>query len=92
MSVGRVFAVYTLLRLLLFAACFGVLLVLGVPVLVALAGGLLLSSLLSLVALRRQRDVFVVALQEQRDRRAGEKARLRSLLDEDPTPADPEPR
>lgn len=82
---GRAFAVYTALRVVLFAVCCGVLLVLGAPRLVGVAVALLVSSLLSLIFLRRQRDVFVLALQRRREDRANEQARLRGLLDDGPS-------
>lgn len=79
---ARTFLLYTGLRLLAFVGCYGVLLVLGVPGLLAIAGALLLSSIVSLLLLRRQRDAFAVALQERRDQRAGEQVRLRALLED----------
>ena len=83
-DVTRAFAVYTLLRVVAFAGCYGLLVVLGVPGLLAIAGALLLSSVLSLVLLRRQRDAFVDALAVRRSSRDDEKARLRGLLDDGP--------
>jgi hypothetical protein len=82
--VVRAFALYTGLRLVAFAGCYGVLLVLGVPGILAIAGALLLSSVLSLVLLRRQRDAFVDQLAQRRAARADEQARLRGLLDDPP--------
>lgn len=83
---GRVFAVYTGLRVLALVACYGVLLVLGVRGLLALAGAVLLSGLLSLLLLRGQRDAVTDALEARRVRREAERAQLRSMLDDGPAP------
>ncbi len=81
---ARTFAVYTGLRVLLFVGSYGVLLVLGLPGLPALAFAFLLSGVLSLLLLRRPRDRFVVALEQRRAAKVEEQERLRGLLDERP--------
>ena len=67
-SLGRAVAVYTGLRLALFAGLAAVLVLAGVPVFLALAGGLLASMVGSVVVLRRQRDDLAAALLARRDR------------------------
>lgn len=81
-ALGKSFMVYTGLRLLLFVVVCLLLTVLDVRGLVAIAIALLVSSIASLFLLKRQRDEFAAALLERNERRAQEKARLRSMLDE----------
>lgn len=89
-SPGRAFAVYSLLRLALLAVSFVVLRLLvggeGNELLV-IGGAVLLSALLSLVLLRRQRDTFTAASIARADERRAQKAARRSRLDE---PTDPQ--
>ncbi len=81
---GRSFALYTALRVLAFVGSYGLLLVAGLRGLLAIAGALLLSSVASLLLLRRQREAVTAALEARRAARAGEQARLRGMLDDDP--------
>ena len=81
----RPFARYTALRLLAFVASYGLLLLVGLRGLVAIAAALLISSLLSLSLLRRQRDEVAAALATRRGDRDAEQARLRSMLDDGPS-------
>lgn len=81
---GRLLAVYTLLRALLFVGCYGLLVVLGMRGLLAVAVALLVSSVLSLYVLRRQRDAVATAFEARRQQREGERAQRRSLLDDEP--------
>lgn len=83
-SPGRAFALYSALRLLLLLVSFVVLrLVLGPdnPLLVV-GGAVLLSALLSLVLLRRQRDAFTAASMARADRRRTDRAARQARLDE----------
>lgn len=87
-SPGRAFVVYTGLRLLVLLVSFVVLrLVLGPdnPLLVV-GGAVLLSALLSLVLLRRQRDTFTSASIAKADRRRAERAARQARLDEGRSP------
>lgn len=72
---GRAFAVYSALRLGLLLICFAVLrLVLGDGnELLVLGGAVLLSALLSVVLLRRQRDAFTQASLATADRRKAQR-------------------
>lgn len=87
-SPGRAFAVYSLLRLGLLAVAFVVLrLILGPGNdLLVIGGAVLLSALLSLVLLRRQRDAFAAAsmarADERRAAREGRRARLADDADD----------
>ena len=85
---GWAFARYTALRLLMLLVCFVVLrLVLGPdnPLLVV-GGAVLLSALLSLVLLRRQRDAFTSASMARADRRRADKATRQARLDKGRSP------
>ena len=87
-SPGRALAVYSLLRLALLAVCFVVLrLVLGdgQPLLV-IGGAVLMSALLSLVLLKRQRDAFAEASVARADQRRADKSARRSRLDAPDSP------
>jgi LPXTG-motif cell wall-anchored protein len=80
---GRAFAVYSLLRLALLAACVVVLrLVLGdgANELLVIGGAVLLSALLSLVLLRRQREAFTAASVAAADRRRALREARRARL------------
>ena len=82
-SPGRALAVYSLLRLALLGVCFVVLrLVLGdgQPLLV-IGGAVLMSALLSLVLLKRQRDAFAEAAGSRAEHRRADRAARRSRLD-----------
>ncbi len=81
---GRALALYTALRLLAFAVVFVLLSAVGLGGLVGVLLALLLSSLVSLVLLRRQRDAVTLGLEQRRLSRGQEKARLRGMLDDDP--------
>ena len=81
---GRAFAVYSALRLALLLVCFVLLrLIVGDdnPLLVV-GGAVLLSALLSLVLLRKQRDAFTSASVARADQRRAERAARRARLDE----------
>ncbi len=84
---GRAFAVYNLGRLLLFAAAtvllYGLLRVNGLELLLL---SLVLSAVLSIVVLRRQREDVGRALAARTTQRAERQAALRARLDE----ADPQ--
>lgn len=82
---------YTGLRVLAFVGSYGLLLLAGLRGLVAVAGALLISSVLSLFALRHQRDGVATALERRRVARTAEQARLRGLLDASPDGSAPEP-
>jgi len=81
-GVGAALALYSGLRVLAFVGSYGLLLLAGLRGLLAIATALLLSSLLSLLVLRRQRDAVAVALASRRGSRDAEQARLRGMLDE----------
>lgn len=78
---GRAFLVYSALRLVLLVVAYSVLLALGVDGLLAVGGAVLLSALLSLVLLRRQRDAFTEASMARADQRRADKERRRERLD-----------
>lgn len=86
-SPGRLFAVYSLLRLGLLAVAYVVLrlIVGGGKDLFVLGGAVLLSALLSLVLLRKQRDAFTSASMARTDQRRAEKQARRARLDDSPT-------
>ena len=80
-SPGRAFLVYSVLRLVLLVVAYSVLLAIGVDGLLAVGGAVLLSALLSLVLLRRQRDAFTQASMARADERRADKQRRRERLD-----------
>ena len=87
-SPGRAFAVYSLLRLGLLVVCFVLLRLLlgaGNPLLVV-GGAVLMSALLSLVLLKRQRDAFAEASVARAAQRRADKAARRSRLDAPESP------
>lgn len=87
---GRAFAVYSLLRLVLLVVCFVVLRVIvgdGNDLLV-IGGAVLLSALLSLVLLRKQRDDFARASMVRADERRAAKQARRARLDQAGTSPD----
>ena len=81
-SPGRAFAVYTGLRLALLGLSYVVLRAIGLDGLLALGGAVLLSALLSLVLLRRQRDALTEALTARGGQRRAEREARRARLDE----------
>jgi hypothetical protein len=80
-SPARAFLVYSALRLVLLVVAYSVLLAIGVDGLLAVGGAVLLSALLSLVLLRRQRDAFAEASMARADERRADKQRRRARLD-----------
>ena len=80
-SPGRAFLVYSGLRLVLLVVAYSVLLASGIDGLLAVGGAVLLSALLSLVLLRRQRDAFTEASMARAEERRAEKERRRARLD-----------
>jgi Protein of unknown function (DUF4229) len=80
-SPGRAFLVYSALRLVLLVVAYSVLLAIGIDGLLAVGGAVLLSALLSLVLLRRQRDAFTEASMARAEQRRAEKERRRERLD-----------
>ena len=81
-SPGRAFLVYSALRLVLLVVAYSVLLAIGIDGLLAVGGAVLLSALLSLVLLRRQRDAFTEASLARAEERRAEKERRRARLDD----------
>jgi len=81
-SPGRAFLVYSGLRLALLIVAYAVLRAIGVEGLLAVGGAVLLSALLSLVLLRRQRDAFTEASLARADERRAERERRRARLDD----------
>lgn len=79
---GRAFLVYTGLRLALLVVCLVVLRLLGVSGLLSAGGAVLVSALLSLVLLRRQRDALTAASIARADQRRADKTARRARLDE----------
>jgi phosphate/sulfate permease len=83
-SAGRVVLLYTTLRLLLFVALWLVLVLLGAsPVAGALVAAVL-TSLLSLVLLRKQRDQVSAAVLARHERKRLEREELQRRLDQGP--------
>ncbi len=78
---GRAFLVYSALRLVLLVVAYSVLLALGLDGLLAVGGAVLLSALLSLVLLRRQRDAFTEASLARAEERRADAQRRRARLD-----------
>lgn len=81
-SPGRAFLVYSLLRLALLLVAFVVLLAIGLEGLLAVGGAVLLSALLSIVLLRRQRDAFTAASIARADQRRADREARRTRLQE----------
>ena len=79
---GRALLVYSGLRLVLLVVAYSVLLALGIDGLLAVGGAVLLSALLSLVLLRRQRDAFTEASMARAEERRAERQRRRARLDD----------
>lgn len=84
-SPGRAFAVYSALRIALLVASYAVLRVLlgGENELLVVGAAVLLSALLSLVLLRRQRDAFTSASIARADARRAAKQARRARLEDD---------
>jgi hypothetical protein len=78
----RAWLTYTALRLGVFAVTVGVLLVLGARGFLLLLAALLISSIASLVVLRRQRVALVAAQLAHRERRAADRAAARARIDQ----------
>lgn len=83
-SPGRAFAVYSLLRLGLLLVSYALLRVIGLEGLLAVGAAVLISALLSLVLLRRQRDAFAEASMARAEQRRVDRAARRARLDETP--------
>lgn len=81
-TAGRAFLVYTAYRLLLFAVVFA-LLVSFLDLLLALGAAVLLSAVLSVSLLRRQREDLTRLVAARAENRRVEKAELRSRLRDD---------
>lgn len=81
-SVGRAFALYTTLRLLLFLAAYLLLQLFLEPALLAVGAAVLLSALLSIRLLTPWRDDLTRATQDRVQRRQSERAQRRARLDE----------
>ena len=80
---GHTFLVYTVLRLLVFAGVYGVLVLLGMNGFPAVLLALLLSSLASLFLLRQQRLRLARLTEERRIQHGVDKDRMRDLLHND---------
>jgi membrane peptidoglycan carboxypeptidase len=83
-SAGRLVLLYSTLRLLLFLGIWLVLVLLGAS---ALAGALVaavLTSLLSLVLLKKQRDQVSTAILDRHERKRLEREELQRRLDQGP--------
>lgn len=85
-SAGRLWLIYTALRLVVFIGTAGVGLVLGLHGFPLVLLALLVSSIVSLFVLRPQRDALVRAQVARREAKAAERQRLRAALDEPPSP------
>jgi hypothetical protein len=83
-SPGKAFAVYSLLRLALLVVSFAVLRVIVGPGndLLVIGAAVLLSAMLSLVLLRRQRDAFTAASLARADQRRADRQARRERLDD----------
>ena len=77
---GHPFVVYTVLRLLVFAGAYGVLVLLGVDGFPGLLLALLISSIASLFLLRSQRRELARLTASRREARGVEKDRMRDML------------
>jgi hypothetical protein len=65
-SVGRIYAGYMFLRLLLFGIALAILILLGVSGLLAVVIALVVSGLISYPLAKRQRDEIAAAFQQRR--------------------------
>jgi len=84
-SPGRAFLLYSSLRLLLLLVTFGLVVAVGLEGLLAVGAAVLISALLSVVLLRRQRDAFTEASLARAEQRRAAKADRRARLDEGET-------
>ena len=80
-GVGRAVAAYTAARVGLFGVLLLLLSAAGVRGLLGIAAAVFVSSVLSIVLLRRQRDALTGALARRAEDRAADRARLRGMLD-----------
>ena len=78
----RAFLVYSGLRLALLLVSYAVLVAIGLEGLLAVGAAVLLSALLSLVLLRRQRDAYTEASMARADQRRAEREARRARLDQ----------
>jgi hypothetical protein len=83
-----VVAAYTAARLLLVAAVAGVLVLVGVPLVIAVLVALIVALPLSMVLFRGLRSRLDTAIAEASSRRAAERAALRARLRGDDVPSD----
>ncbi|CAA9351204.1 MAG: hypothetical protein AVDCRST_MAG07-3189 [uncultured Frankineae bacterium] len=81
-SPWRAFLVYSALRVVLLLASYLLLTALGLDGLLAVGAAVLLSALLSLVLLRRQRDAFTAASMARADQRRADREARRARLEE----------
>ena len=81
-SPGRAFLVYSALRVVLLLLSYAVLTALGLDGLLAVGAAVLLSALLSLVLLRRQRDAFTAASMARADQRRADREARRARLED----------
>jgi hypothetical protein len=93
-SLAASIGLYTLARLGLVAVVAGLLVLAGVPLLIAVMVGLIVALPLSMVLFRGLRGRLDAALARTRERRSAERAALRGRLrgDAEPAPPDPSPR
>jgi Protein of unknown function (DUF4229) len=85
-GLAAVVAGYALVRIVMVALVAGVLVLTGVPLLIALLVGLIVALPLSMVLFRGLRGQLDEALATARERRAVQRAALRSRLRGDPEP------
>ena len=83
-SAGRVVLLYSSLRLLLFLALWLVLVLLGVAPLPGALAAAVLTSLLSLVLLKKQRDQVSAVVLARHERKRLEREELQRRLDQGP--------
>ena len=79
---ARALAVYTALRAVAFVGSYGLMILLGLRTIPAIVLALVLSALVSLVLLKPQRQALADAIAARLERREGERARLRRMLDD----------
>jgi hypothetical protein len=84
-SAGRAFLVYTGLRVALFLVSYVLLLAIGLTGFLALGAAVLVSAVLSIVLLRRQREALTSAsVARAQQRRVAKEQRLARLQEQDP--------
>lgn len=81
-STGRAWLLYTMLRMLVFVGTAGFFALFGLNGFPLLLLALLVSSIVSLFVLRRQRTALVAAQAARTERRAAEREAIRARLDE----------